>query len=262
MRRLLCALLGLFALLTVSPRVMAAPPDTVPPEDTSAPTTVAPGEAPTTTSGLPPAMGPLVVVPTGCVVPPPAHAVFHGTTLLVDDPETPSTYRFRIDSLLAGSLDGFAVGQLVDVGYGDEARFLEVGSEYLVGVAVSAETGLLVSKVRAPAPLFGGDAVIGADDSDIDCPRVDDPVRTLRVDGTSVDTGVFTPLRGERSSLLRALWVPLAIAFGTLLSLVLMKHLLFAVGRSLRDLADSTARVPRRRARRHRAPSAGDQALQ
>jgi hypothetical protein len=232
----------------------AARPLTVPP--TEPPSETVPGDTtvpPTTPSDLPPAMGPLVVVPSGCAVPPVATAVFRGTITLVDDPDRPTTFRFHVDSVLAGSLDGFAVGELVDVRFGEEAKFLIVdgrfeGRQYILGVAPDAETGLLSSTVREAAPMFGGDAVIGADDSDIDCPRVDDPVRTLRPDGSPVDTGVLTPLKGEGRSLMMAFVTPLAVALAVLVALVLCKHLLFAVGRSLRDIgSDEPLRVERQR---------------
>ena len=226
------------------------PPTEPAPTDTSAPTTTAPSE-------LPPAMGPLVVVPSGCAVPVPATAVFRGTITLVDDADRPTTFRFHVDSVLAGSLDGYAVGELVDVRFGEEARFLIVdgdyeGRTYILGVAPDPSTGLLTSTVREAAPLFGGDAVIGANDSDIDCPRIEDPVRTLLPDGLAVDTGVLTPLKGEGSSLMMAVLTPLAVALGVLVALVLFKHLLFAVGRSLRDIGSDHAEVPPTRQRRHR----------
>jgi hypothetical protein len=256
MRRMAWTVLVVLGGLLVAPQLASAghdaprslPPDSVPPEET-APSTTAPGQ-------LPPAAGPLVPSSPECVVPPSASAVFRGVIELVDDPARPSTYRFRVQSLLAGSLEGYEVGGQVDIRYGDEAKFLEVGTMYLVGVSPDPETGLLTSKVREPAPLFGGDAVIGADDSDINCPRVNDPVRTLLVDGGSVDTGVLTPLKEEGSSLLMAVLRPLAVAFGVLVALVLLKQLLFAVGRSLRDIGSDQTPRPRPRERRHRAPSA------
>ncbi len=230
---------------------------TVPPTDPAAPP---PSDVPSTTQPgvLPPALGPLVVVPSGCVAPAPARAVFRGTILLVDDPNRPTTFRFRVDSVLAGSLDGFEVGRLVDVRYGQAARFLIVGGEstgrqYIVGAAADPDTGLLSSTVREAAPLFGGDAVIGANDSDIDCPRVEDPVRTLLPDGSAVDTGVLTPLKGHASSLMLAVIEPLVVAFGVLLALVLFKHLLFVVGRSLREIGSTEPTRPP--ARRHGAAS-------
>jgi hypothetical protein len=172
--------------------------------------------------------------------------------------QPPTTARFRLDRILAGSLDGYAGGNLVDVRYGQETHFLEIGTQYIVGVAVDAESGLLASTVREATPLFGGDAVIGANDSDIDCPRVEDPVRTLLADGTPVDTGVLTPLKGQGSSLLSAVLRPLAVAFGVLVALVLVKHLVFGVGRSLREIGLAEPLPPRVRGiRRHR--SAADQ---
>lgn len=236
------------------PPTEPVPAETVP-VDPNAPTTTAPSE-------LPPAMGPLVVVPSGCAVPVPAAAVFRGTITLVDDPDRPTTFRFHVDSVLAGSLDGFAVGELVDVRFGEEAKFLIIdgdyeGREYILGVAPDPETGLLTSTVREAAPLFGGDAVIGANDSDINCPRIEDPVRTLLPDGSPVDTGVLTPLKGEGRSLAMAVITPLAVALGVLIALVLFKHLLFAVGRSLRDIgSEHSAQRPISRQRRHRAPAA------
>ena len=50
------------------------------------------------------------------------------------------------------------------------------------------------SKVREPEPLFGGDEVIGAAESDVSCPAIVDPVRTLDVDGTPIEAGVISPL--------------------------------------------------------------------
>lgn len=235
------------------------PTEPVPPVDTVAPATTEPGP--------PPAMGPLVVTPSGCAVPAPARAVFRGTITLVDDPSRPTTFRFHVDSVLAGSLDGFAVGDLVDVRFGEEARFLMLdgeyeGRQYILGVAPDPATGLLTSTVREAAPLFGGDAVIGANDTDIDCPRLEDPIRTLMPDGSAVDTGVLTPLKGEGRSLARAVLLPLAVAVGVLLALVLFKHLLFAVGRSLRDIGtDHASPRPVTRQRRHREPGRGSGAI-
>ena len=153
--------------------------------------------------------------------------------------------------LLAGSLQGYQFGEAVDVRYGDETRFLDVGSAYVVGVGASAADGALVSTVRESAPLFGGDAVVGLNDNDIDCPTLDDTVRTLMPDGASVDTGVLAPLRGNTKSLLGAVLRPVGIALLALLALVIVKHLFFATGRALRDMG---AGAPVDRGRRHDAP--------
>ncbi len=269
MRSVRWVCLGLLAVMSCTGRVWAAPPtDPVDPAapvdtavsvetavpvdpavsvDTVAPSiTLAPGE-------LPPALGPLVVVPTGCAVPAPATAVFVAQLAYTDVP--PTTARFRLERVLAGSLDGFVSGRLVDVHYGDETHFLTVGSHYIIGVAVSASTGVLVSTVREAAPLFGGDAVIGANDSDVDCPRVEDPVRTLEAGGGPVDTGVLRPLKGQGTSLLSAVLRPLGVAFAILLLLVLVKHTLFAVGRSLRDISMTQPAPKKMRPRQHQPAS-------
>lgn len=215
--------------------VSEAPADTVPDGSTPVDTTPAP---PVTVAidpatGLPAAAGPLIPVPAGCVAPAPPLAVFEGTLVAAVE----GTARFRVDRLLAGSLKGFQSAQGVDVRYGAEARFLIEGDTYLIGVG-TGDDGALTSTVREPLPLFGGDAVIGAADSDVDCPVVDEPVRTLLADGTAVDTGVTAPLKGSGRDLLLAILRPLMWAFGGLLALVLVKHLVFAAGRGIRHLAE------------------------
>jgi hypothetical protein len=250
--------LGLLAVMCWSTRASATPPTE--PVDPAAPVETVPPSTTLAPGVLPPALGPLVVVPSGCAVPAPATAVFIGQLAYTDIP--PTTARFRVETTLAGSLDGFVSGRLIDVHYGDETHFLTIGSRYIVGVAVSAATGQLVSTVREAAPLFGGDAVIGANDSDVDCPRVEDPVRTLEIGGGPVDTGVLTPLKGEGASLLSAILRPLGVAFAVLLLLVLVKHSIFAVGRSLRDVSfTSPAPKKMRPARQHQSSSgSSDQA--
>ncbi len=242
-------LVGLLAGLCAAGAFASTAAATVPPTDPP-PAPVEPG-APASTvpvdpeTGLPAAQGPLVVLPAGCVTPALPLAVFEG--VITDAVST--TARFRVQRVLAGSLQGYLVGDLVDVRYGEETRFLSVGGTYIVGTARSAEDGLLVSTVREAAPLFGGDAVVGVNDSDVECVTLDDPVRTLMPDGSAVDTGVLAPLRGNTKSLLGAVLRPVAIAFCALLALVVMKHLLFGIGRALRDMGDATP--PIERARRH-----------
>lgn len=166
-----------------------------------------------------------------------------------------TTARFRVTRVLAGSLQGYQYRDVVDVRFGDETRFLQVGSSYVVGVGLASADGALVSTVREAAPLFGGDAVVGLNDNDIDCPTFDDPVRTLQPDGSSVDTGVLAPLRGNGSSLLGAVLRPLGVAMLVLLALVIVKQLLFATGRALRDLGDG---APVERERRHEPAESPD----
>lgn len=175
--------------------------------------------------------GPLVVVPAACKVPPAPVAVFVGT--LADSDST--TARFAVEQIRAGSLDGYAVETIVDVRFDDDIRYLHTGRQYLVGAIPDPITGVLRSKVRLPAPLFGGDAVIGVDDTDLRCPRVEDGVKTLLVDGTDVDTGVLAPLKTAKRSLLKAVLKPLGIALAALAVLATIKLLVFAMVRAARE---------------------------
>lgn len=181
----------------------------------------------------------LVPVPAGCAAPDQEQAVFVGLLVQRDD----ATARFAIREVRSGSLDGWTKAGFVDVRYGDEVRFLDPATVYLVGTGVDPRSRVLVSTVRPPAPLFGGSDVAGLDDSDVDCPVVDDPVRTLLLDGTSVDSGVLSSLDGAGHRILRAILQPVGVAIAVLIGLVGLKLLAFSVGRSIRHLgARSTAK--------------------
>ena len=215
------------------------------PAETSAAPATAPRGAPEVT--LPPTvplpvLGPiddpdpdsarLIPVPPACAAPAGEQAVFVGTLVVHDA----ATARFIVGRVRSGSVDGFAVNGLIDVRYGPEVRFLDAGTSYIVGAAVDPETGVLSSKVSRPAALFGGSEVAGVDASDSRCPVVDDPVRTLMIDGRGVDTGVLRPLRSAKGEILRALLQPLGVAVLVLIGLVALKLLVFAVARSIRDI--------------------------
>lgn len=199
---------------------------------------VALGASPVAAGATPPGdgdPGSLVPIPPGCPVPDPADVAFVGTVEAKDY----RTVRFRIDQLRAGSAAAWAIDGLIDVRYGSDAQYLDVDRQYLVGAAVDPEIGVLASAVRPPAPLFGGNDVVGVDDTDVECPELDDPVRTLQVDGTDVDTGLLTPLLDERRTLLATIAVPAGIAFAALVGLILLRRVLawgvrgiFALGRA------------------------------
>lgn len=197
-------------------------------------------------------LGALVVSPPGCVAPQPALAVFRARLINLDDP--PTTAEFRVQSMLAGSLDGYSQSGRVLVVYGQEASFLEIGTRYIVGVHADLDTGRLTSAILQPEPLFGGDAVIGLNDIDLECPRVEDPIKTLLADGSSVDSGVLTPLKGSGPQVLDALVQPLALAVLLLIALVLVKDMIKAMGRSLRE---TTGPVQVARLRHHGAAPSG-----
>jgi hypothetical protein len=229
-----------------------APGDSLPPDVTENP-------APADDSGLPPAKGPLVVVPAGCPPTQPAVAVFEGR--MVD--AVASAAEFRVTRLLAGSLEGFEDPlHLVEVQYRSDTRFLQkflhVGALYVVGVAIEPVSGLLASSIREPSPAFGGDAVIGVNDNTKTCPTLADPVRTVLPNGAPVDTGILTPLKGNGRALLLAVGEPVGLAVAVLVALVLLKHLLFGLGRSLGSLEPAPPRPARMR--RHRPPSSGGEA--
>lgn len=236
-RRWLAGALALVGVLVLAAptAAQAATGDTTPSTPDTGPTTTLPGPDVTdAATGLPVARGPLEVLPAGCVAPATAVAVFEGTITAA----VSTTARFKVLRVLAGSLGADEVGGQADVRFGDETRFLSVGSTYIVGVSRPDKSGLF-STVREPAPLFAGDAVVGANNSDIACPLANDPIRTLLPDGTPVDTGVLAPLHGKSTRLLLAVLEPVLVAIAILLGLVLVKHLVFATGRAVRDVADT-----------------------
>ena len=83
--------------------------------------------------------------------------------------------------------------------------------------------GLLASKIRAPAPLLGGDDVVGVAESDVECPRFEDPIRTFLPDGSSVDSAVLAPLTEHRTQLVAAFLIPLGVAFGIIFVLATLR---------------------------------------
>ncbi len=183
---------------------------------------------------------PLIAIPEGCQVPAAPTAVFVGT--IVEN--SGSAARFEVRQVRAGSLRGLATGNLVDVLYDQETRFLSTGTTYIVGVKQAADG--LHSAVRDPAPRFGGDAVIGVNDTDTPCPTVEDPIRTLTLAGRPIDSGTFSEMTSSTSALAKAVLGPLLIGFVVLLGLVLVKHLLFGTGRSLKQvLADEAEQLRR-----------------
>lgn len=224
-------LAGVVAALALSTAAAAAPP----PVDAEP----APGSS-------------LIPVPAGCPVPDPAAVVFVGTMTGKDDVD--QVVRYRIDQVRAGDAAPWAISGLIDVRYGPDYRFLETDEQYLVGAGFDPVYGALSSTVRPPEPTFGGNAVIGVDDSAVECPRIDDPVRTLQVDGTTVETGVLSLLTEDRRLLASTLAVPAAIAVAVVLALVVLKLFgtlamrgVFALGRR------AVTPVPDHRATRVRA---------
>ena len=227
------------AVVMVAPAVANA--TTPPPADTIPLTDEVPDEqgilveTPLTT--LPNTLSAVTTIPVGCAIPPVPQMVFAGEITKIED----ATATFRVDKLLAGTPAGYITEDLVDVRYGQDTKFLDVGTRYIVGAASDPFSPLLVSRVRQDSPLFGGNAVVGVNDSAAVCPNFEDPIRTLREDGEPIDTGVLSPLLNNK----------LLIAFVLLFSVAFVVAGLFGVvlyRKSLRGAQRGISRAkPKRR---------------
>ena len=177
----------------------------------------------------------LLDVPVGCAAPAPADVAFIGTAVAKDFEKV----RYEILQLRAGSISGYSIKGLVDVLYLDDAKFINLDENYLVGARFDLDLGALLSTIRPDEPLFGGNDVIGLEDTDVECPVIENAVRTVHPDGTSVDSGVLSPLLDNKRTLFATLGVPTAIAFAVLIGLVLLRQAwrhfmrgVFALGRA------------------------------
>ena len=183
-------------------------------------------------------------IPSDCPIPTAPRATFVGSLVAADR----RTARFEVRQLRGGNLEGFTVNGLVDVDFGDDVRFLDIDVEYIVAAALDDETNRLFSKVRDPEPLFGGNQVIGIEERNLDCPELEDAVRTLTLDGRSVESGVLAPLADDSRGLLRAVVLPFAWVFGGLVGWAIVANGVRAlVGRNRRRQA---ARAASARARK------------
>ncbi|CAN5690031.1 hypothetical protein BH18ACT2_BH18ACT2_19650 [soil metagenome] len=187
-------------------------------------------------------------IPQGCAAPELADVVFLGTVADADF----QTVRYRIDQIRAGDLQPFAIGGLVDVRYGEDARFLSAGTQYLIGADATRDSTGLVSKVRVTEPLFAGDDVIGVSESELVCPQLDDPVRTLDSDGTAVDAGVLSPLADAKGDVLRSLLIPLAVALAAVFVLATVRWILTGVGKGVGSVVSTAGQTREVRAARRR----------
>lgn len=188
---------------------------------------------------------PLVEVPEGCQIQPLPDVVFVGTVVASDY----RTSRFRIDQSRAGDLAQFASGELVDIRYGIDTKYLREGGQYLIAAVYDPNISGLRSRVKPEALIYGGDEIIGATESELECPEIVDPMRTMHVDGSSVDSGLLRPLVNDREGLLRVLLVPIVLAIGAVFALAAFRWLLTGFGRGVESLATSNQarQVPRQR---------------
>ena len=178
---------------------------------------------------------PLVEVPEGCQIQPLPDVVFVGTVVASDY----RTSRFRIDQSRAGDLAQFASGELVDIRYGIDTKYLREGGQYLIAAVYDPNISGLRSRVKPEALIYGGDEIIGATESELECPEIVDPMRTMHVDGSSVDSGLLRPLVNDRDGLLRVLVVPIVLAIGAVFALAAFRWLLTGFGRGVESLATS-----------------------
>lgn len=172
-------------------------------------TTTVPGSTPSTTT-----------IPAECVVPTPVQATFVGTLVESDR----KTARFQIVQMRGGSLEGYSSRGLVDVDYVQDVRFLEIGKSYIVAAGINSSNGHLFSKVREPEPLLGSSQVVGLN-SGVNCPEVEDAVRTLDLNGRSVESGVLAPLGDATGRMLRSVVLPLAWVLAALMILATMRNM-------------------------------------
>lgn len=253
MRRLLGTVALLGAVLWAPRAALATLPPEQPPvagvpsvvvDPTAPSTTVDPASATTLPIIIPPEAGApvpapsaqpsaaLVQIPNGCLAPPVAAAVFVGRAVAKDY----RVVRYQIEAVRAGTVDGYALGNLIDIRYGNEVQYLRVGDEYLVGAA--PQDAVLTSKVLPAEPLFGGNAVIGLTEKASDCPVVEDSVRTLHPDGSEIDAGMFQALSKDKRGLVLAFAKPLIAVFAIVLGLVLIRWLFTAILAAVRHAAN------------------------
>ena len=196
----------------------------------------------TTTTTLA-ASAPLVPIPEGCPEPPVASVVFVGRVIAKDF----RVARFQIDQVRAGTTVGYALGNLIDVRYGNDVEFLNTDQVYLVGAVPQGVDLALTSKVREAKPLLGGNAVVGLTEKSSECPRIEDPVRTFHPDGSAIDASMFKGLTTKKQQIALAFVKPMLAVLGIVLALVLIRWLFTAVALAVRHAAEKDPFVAQRR---------------
>ncbi len=212
-RQRLATVLAVLCAAPLSLALVAGPAAAAPPPENPPTDPISPGGELSSTS--------LIPVPAGCPTPEPAAVVFTGSMIGKDD--VTQTVRFGIEQVRAGSAEPWAGNGVIDIRYGPDYRFLVAGDTYLVGAGIDSRYNVLASTVRPPEPTFGGNDVVGVDDLALDCPAIDDPIRTLQVDGTTVDSGVLSLMTQDRRLLLATILVPVGIVTLVLVVLVLLR---------------------------------------
>ena len=190
-------------------------------------------------------------VPEGCTVPALPDVVFAGTVVDADF----QTARYRIDQVRAGDIEPFAYGGLVDVRYGTDTKFLERGTQYVIGGSVDPSTGVLSSRVREDRAAVRRRRRDRRRRERRDLPAARGPVRTLNTDGTSVDASVLGPFTEAKGDLLRAILLPLGVAFAIVFGLVTLRWIITGVGKGVGSVAHTASQTREvRSATRNRPP--------
>jgi hypothetical protein len=117
--------------------------------------------------------------------------------------------RFAVAQMRSGQLPGTRVS----INYGGDIRFVKVGRQYVVAAAIDPTSKQLTSKVRRPREEAPDDPCISHD-----------LVYTRNLDGSAVDTGVFSGLSGKTWEIAWAFLLPTLIALGVLTVLVLFRR--------------------------------------
>lgn len=170
-------------------------------------------------------------VPVGCAPAPLSQAVFVGRVANLDV----TSAVFELVRLRSGSLAGYSTevpmqtGQVatqVGIYYGRDVKFLKIGQTYLVGTSLDASTSRIYSRVTESAPLFGGNQVADINNSGVVCPTFADPARTLNVDGSGIESGVLSGLKGNSGRIAFAILVPASLVLLGLVTVVLLRRLI------------------------------------
>lgn len=197
-----------------APSATTVPPTTIPPTtllgDTTTSSTSTTSTTSTTTTTLPSAV---TTVPEGCALPPVAQAVFLGVITKRDAVSA----TFKVSQVRAGSLEGYLTNDSTEVRYGADAKYLDKGKAYIVGVALDSVTLKLSSTIRDAAEIFGGAEVVG---STKQCPKFDAAARTLHIDGTSISSGLFDKFFDQPLRLAVVLILPTLLVVMSLVGLV------------------------------------------
>lgn len=139
--------------------------------------------------------------------------MFIGTITSLD----PVAAVFTVTQVRAGSLDGYINANSVEVRYGRDVKYLHKDTAYIVGVALDGVTSKLSSTIRDSNELFGGAEVVG---SNTRCPKFEAAARTLHIDGSSIDSGLFVTIFDQPVRLLAALILPTLLVILALVALV------------------------------------------